>query len=195
MHFNINEKTIPAYENILKSAPWGSIYKDNPKSSFDSFFEILSNAGDLAFPEVDVKPKTSSSFRNPWMSGGLLISSQTKNKLFRKKLNSPSPSNIKKFQTFNNLFNKCKRNAKQMYYFKQFDLKKENMKQTWTLIRDVIGSQSKKRENLPSFFKQNQDILNNPTDIAYGSNDFFVAIKLKCHQTVINRPGVAGAVL
>ena len=63
-----------------------------------------------------------------------------------------------------------------MYYFKQFDLKKENIKQTWTLIRDVIGSQNKKRENLPSFFKQNQDILNNPTDIADGFNDFFVGI-------------------
>ena len=32
------KKTIPAYGNILRSAPWGSIYKDNPKSSFDSFF-------------------------------------------------------------------------------------------------------------------------------------------------------------
>ena len=63
-----------------------------------------------------------------------------------------------------------------MYYFKQFDLKKENIKQTQTLIRDVIGQQSKKRENLPLFFKQNQDILNNPTDIADGSNDFFVGI-------------------
>ena len=172
----INEKTIPAYENILRTAPWGSIYKDDPKSSFDSFFEIINNAGDLAFPEVDVKPKNCSSFRNPWMSRGLLISSQSKNKLFRKKLSNPSPLNTNKFQTYNILFNKFKRNAKKMYYFKQFDLKKDNIKQTWTLIRDVIGTQSKKRENLPLFFKQNQSILNNPKDIADGFNDFFVGI-------------------
>ena len=37
----INDKTIPAYQNILKSAPWGSIIKDDPKSSFDSFFQII----------------------------------------------------------------------------------------------------------------------------------------------------------
>jgi hypothetical protein len=46
----INEKTIPGYENILRTAPWGSVFKDDPKSSFDSFFQILSEAGDVAFP-------------------------------------------------------------------------------------------------------------------------------------------------
>ena len=86
------------------------------------------------------------------MSSGLLISSRNKNKLFRKKLSNPSPSNINKFQTYNILFNKCKRNAKKQYNFNQFEVKKENIKQTWTLIKDVIGSQSKKREDLPSFF-------------------------------------------
>ena len=37
----INEKTIPGYENILKTAPWGSVIKEDPKSSFDCFFQIL----------------------------------------------------------------------------------------------------------------------------------------------------------
>ena len=77
----INEKTIPGYENILRTAPWGGVFKDDPKYSFDSFFQILSDAGDVAFPQVEVKPKTSSSFRNPWMTSGLLISSKNKNKL------------------------------------------------------------------------------------------------------------------
>ena len=55
----INEKTIPGYENILKTAPWGSVIKDDPKSSFDSFFQILKDAGDIAFPETEIKPKIS----------------------------------------------------------------------------------------------------------------------------------------
>ena len=63
-----------------------------------------------------------------------------------------------------------------MCYFKQFDLKIENIKQPWTLICDVIGSRSKKRENLPSSFKQNQNIFKNPKDITDGFNDFFVGI-------------------
>ena len=172
----INENTIPGYEQLLKSAPWTSIYKDNPKSSFDSFFQIIGEAGNLAFPEVDVRPKNSSSFQNPWMSKGLLISSKTKNKLFSKKVRNPSLLNISNFQAYNVLFNKSKKIAKKLYFSKQFEIKKENVRQTWTLIRDVIGSQTKKRENLPNFFKQNQDILNDPSDIANGFNDFFAGI-------------------
>ena len=44
------------------------------------------------------------------------------------------------------------------------------------MIRDVIGCQTKKRENLPNFFRQNKDILNDPKDIADGFNDFFAGI-------------------
>ena len=110
------------------------------------------------------------------MSKGLLISSKTKNKLFSKKVRNPSLLNISNFQAYNVLFNKSKKIAKKLYFSKQFEIKKENVRQTWTLLRDVIGSQTKKRENLPNVLKQNQDILNDPSDIANGFNDFFAGI-------------------
>ena len=153
-----------------------SIIKEDPKSSFDCFFQIIKDAGDVAFPEIEVKPKTFNSFRSPWMSKGLFISSKTKNKLFSKKIKVPSEVNINNFKQFNILFNKCKKAAKKSYYSTQFNIYKDNIKQTWTLIRDVIGSQSKTRENLPNFFRQNKDILNNAKDIADGFNDFFAGI-------------------
>ena len=74
----INEETIPGYENILKSANWGSVMKEDPKTAFDEFFQILGDSGNLAFPEVEILPKKSRSCRSPWMTAGLLISSKTK---------------------------------------------------------------------------------------------------------------------
>ena len=74
------------------------------------------------------------------------------------------------------MFNKCKKAAKKLHFSKQFELHKTNLKKTWSLIRDVIGSRAKKRENLPNFFKDNQDVLNNPLDIADGFNKFFAGI-------------------
>ena len=62
-----------------------------------------------------------------------------------------------------------KKTAKKSYYYTQFKIYKDDIKQTWTLIRDVIGSQSKTRENLENLFRQNKNILNN---IADGFNDF-----------------------
>ena len=75
----INDKTIPDFEKLLKSAPWDSVKKDDPKIAFDNFYEIIGNASDVAFPEVLIKPKSVKSFRSPWMSIGLLKSSRTKN--------------------------------------------------------------------------------------------------------------------
>ena len=80
----INEQTIPGYESILKTATWGNVLQDDPKLAFDNFFKILSDSGDVAFPEVEITPKITTTFRSPWMSKGLLISSKTKNNFFLK---------------------------------------------------------------------------------------------------------------
>ena len=40
----------------------------------------------------------------------------------------------------------------------------------------MIGTQAKKRDNLPAFFRENKDILSNPLDIANGFNKFFAGI-------------------
>ena len=118
------------------------------------------------------------------MSSGMLKSSKTKNKLYNKKMSKPSPTNKNNFKLFNCLFNKCKKAAKKAYYCKQFEIQKNNIKQTWTLIRDVIGAQTKNRENLPNFFKQNNDILSDPSDIANGFNDFFAGIGPQLAQEI-----------
>ena len=172
----INDETIPGFEKLLKSAPWDSVKKDDPQVAFDNFFEIIGNASDIAFPEVLMKPKSVKSFRNPWMSSGLLKSSRTKNRLFSKYKHKPSQFNSQRFKDYNSMFNRCKKAAKKAHFSKQFELHKSNLKKTWSLIRDVIGSRAKKRENLPNFFKDNQDVLNNPLDIADGFNKFFAGI-------------------
>ena len=107
----INSQTIPGYLNILKTAPWGNVIQDNPKQAFDNFFQLISESGDVAFPEVEVKPKLSSTFRSPWMSKGLLISSKNKSKLFSKKVKCPSFYNTEVFKDYNIIFNKCKKRS------------------------------------------------------------------------------------
>ena len=54
----INSKTIPAFCNILKSASWSNVIKEeNPKLAFDNFFELINSARDISFPEVCTKSK------------------------------------------------------------------------------------------------------------------------------------------
>ena len=86
--------------------------KDDPKVAFDNFFEIIGNARDVAFPEVEITPKSAKNVRSPWMSSGLLKSSKTKNKLFSKYKHKPTLINAEVFKEYNALFNKCRKAAK-----------------------------------------------------------------------------------
>ena len=78
------------------------------------------------------------------MTPGLKISQIQKEKLFAKKLRNPSASNIGNFKTYNQIYNKLRRIAKKIYYDQQFKKFAKNSKQTWSMIREVIGT---KRSN------------------------------------------------
>ena len=69
------------------------------------------------------------------MTEGLQISQQTKEKLFAKKLKCPSRINIDKFKSYI---------AKKLYYNDQFKRFAQNSKQTWSVIRELIGTKNQK---------------------------------------------------
>ena len=72
-----------------------------------------------------------------------------------------------------------------MYYEKQFKLFAQNSKQTWSLIREVIGT-SKQKEQLPNFFRDNGQIISDTLEIANGFNTFFSGIGPKLASEIDN---------
>ena len=110
---NINSKTIPNFCNLLKSTSWQNvIYEKTPKIAFDNFFCKINSAVEESFPEIKVKPKPDRFKHSPWMSEGLFVSHKKKEKLFSKKKRCPSAINTEKFQTYNKIYNKVRRAAK-----------------------------------------------------------------------------------
>ena len=107
------------------------------------------------------------------MSPGLIISSQTKQKLFNKKLKSPTLGSTSRFKNYNNIFNMCKRKAQQMYYNKTFSECKADLKATWQLIREVTCSKKVQRDKLPEYFRYQGNILTSPQEIANNFNQYF----------------------
>ena len=62
-----------------------------------------------------------------------------------------------------------------MYYQHRFSKFISDSKQTWTLIREIIGTQKDKNQ-LPDFFKDNGQIITDNFEIANGFNKFFAQI-------------------
>ena len=173
----INKESLESFENILRPVNWTNILKEeNPERAYANFFNLLDDARAMAFPEVMIKPSKNKFSHEPWMTKGLLVSCRSKSKLFSKKIKNPSDQNIGQFKIFNNIYNKVRRQAKSNYYNTQFSQQKSNMKQTWTLIREVIGNRKRQKDSLPDFFIENNSILNDPLSISNGFNDFFVGI-------------------
>ena len=67
----INPNTIPAFCKLLQSTKWTSVTTEkDPKIAFDSFFDNINSARDVAFPEIRVKQRFNTFYHSPWMSKG-----------------------------------------------------------------------------------------------------------------------------
>ena len=170
---NINSKTIPAFCDLLKATSWQAVIKEqNPKNVFDNIFDLVNDLRDISFPEIVVKQRQKKLKYSPWMSSGLQISQKHKSKLFAKKVREPTHENIAIFKTYNKMYNKVRRVAKQMYYDEQFKFHCKNMKQTWSFIKEIIGCKTQK-DQLPDFFRCNGNILTDYLEIANGFYEFY----------------------
>ena len=99
-----------------------------------------------------------------WFTPGLLASSRTRSELLTRKLKDPSLDSTRKFNKYNNLFNKIKRSAKIKYYNDTLDKNKFNMKKTWSNLREVIGKKNDK-SSFPQEFNIDNEIVTNRANI------------------------------
>ena len=179
-----NKQSIQRFCDELKTTSWHSIKVENcPNLAFKSFFEKINSAVDFHFPLTKIK-LTSKKFRQaPWMTGGLLISHKTKEKLFAKRKRSPSEKNITAFKTYNNLYNKIRRAAKKYHYEKQFSNFANNIKSTWSTIKELLGMK-KQKDQIPDFFRENGKVIKDYLEISNGFNTFFSQVGKKLADNI-----------
>ena len=74
------------------------------------------------------------------MTKGLLESYISKSKLLILKTKRPTPNNLNKYKKISSIYNKLLRKAKSTYYHEHFSLAKNNIKETWVLIRSALNT-------------------------------------------------------
>ena len=169
----VTKSTTEDYLKLLSTLEFTT--SEDPKIAFDNFFDLVTTAGQLAFPLTKPKSNSTKNKHKPWMSKGLLSSCCLKNKLLNVKLKNPSPENIANYKKYNYLLNKCKKLAKRHFYLDSFESAKNNMKETWRLIGEV-AERKKTIPKLSKVFDINGVLSANPTEIATSFNTFFGTI-------------------
>jgi hypothetical protein len=148
---------------------------DCPNSAYDKFMSIYKTIFNETFPLLKTRFNKKYMKRDPWVSTGLLASARHKAKLFKKKLSKPTDENIKCYKNYLNLFNKAKRELKRNYYSHLLELNKNNMKNTWSVLKQAIGKQNDK-SNWPQTFKIDNKYISGETEITNSFNKYFSKI-------------------
>ena len=130
---------------------------------------------DEACPLKQIRMKNKYIKREPWVTSGILTSSINNSKLLRKKLNKPNRQNIKMYKNYCRIFNALKRAAKANYYIDILNKHKNDIKSTWTILRQALSKQKNFRK-LPQSFVINGNQTSCPEYIAEEFNNFVVEI-------------------
>ena len=179
-----NKKSIESFCADLRTTSWQEIKNENcPNLAFKSFFEKINSAIDFHFPVTKLKLTSKKVRQTPWMTRGMLVSHKTKEKLFAKRKKFPSDQNIANFKTYNNLYNKIRRAAKKYHYEKQFSNFANNIKGTWSVIKELLGMK-KQKDEIPDFFRENGNIVKDYFEISNGFNTFFSQVGKKLASNI-----------
>ena len=114
------------------------------------------------------------------MTSALLRSINTKKQLYKEWIktdvnNVELYSRLKeKFKSYHNTLRRSIRDAKRLYYTRTFAIYKNNIKQTWTIIKDTL--QRKSKCEIPNQFFTGNRMLTNSDEIANECNHYCVNI-------------------
>ena len=91
------------------------------------------------------------------------------------KLRNPSVSNQHIYKSFINMYNKLKTILKKDYYKSMLSKNKNNIKNTWALLKKAIGKENDK-SNIPQSIQIQNEHVTDKTKIADSFNDYFASI-------------------
>ena len=135
---NFAQKNLIKLNLHLQSIDWCCVSNiSDVDIALNLFITIIQKAVDLYCPPLSSKKVRQR--KQPWMTIGLLNSSKTKNKLYKKTLISKSSLDLTKYLKYKNLFSKLCKHSENKYYTEQFAVRKNNVKRTWDLLKSCMA--------------------------------------------------------
>ena len=135
-------RSLEYLRRYLTQVDWNPVYSDDTTGAFVKFEKIFYEATQICCPLV--KNKNFNKPLNPWMSRGLLTSRKMKEKLFRKLRQNKTSEKYEYYKMYRNYYIRLCRAAKILYYNKQFQYARSDVKRTWSLASEVTGRPLKK---------------------------------------------------
>ena len=161
------------YDKLQKSV------NSDPEENYHIMLNLLSTAKEKHLPKKMVKFDKRKHEKTKWMTNGLLRSINNKDRLYKKLIRTDMDDlqyvTLKnEFTVFKNTLRRSINEAKRLYYLRTFALYKNDMKQTWSVIKDTL--QRKLHSSPSSKFILNNNTITDLDEIATEFNKYFITI-------------------
>ena len=168
-----NQVNFERYSNAINDFNWSQIeeYTDC-NEAYNFLAESLKQIFNQSFPVQKVKKR----YRNrlPWLTDGLRKSIKHKNKLYRTYIKIQTSYNKHVYNIYNNKLKSILRKSEKNHYQDCLLKCTNNLKKTWTIIKDVLNK--KKSSKINDTFKYNNQTTSDKDLIANKFNEYFVNI-------------------
>ena len=135
----INKSTLASLGIKLCNTNWDEVYTNSSADgSFNHFMGKFSSTYNECLPVTKSKIK-SNKHQKPWITNGIIKSIKVRNKLYKKFIVSPTTINKSNYIKHRNKITHLIRMSRKKHYNDKFTNYKNNIKQTWRTINDILG--------------------------------------------------------
>ncbi len=171
---DFSPQNILLFKETLHNYSWNSVFaEEDTQTAFNDFNNTLTHFHEVFFPVQEKCFNHNINSIEKWMTKGLLISRTTKFKLSHKCTSEPSPANKAAYKQYRNCYNSTIRAAKKLYYEKQFQQHRSNLKKTWSLLKESINQKRCKNLEINCLLINGHEVTSSKL-IAESLNNFFI---------------------
>ena len=174
---SFSAKNVELFKEKLSSHPWNELSEIyNVDDAAIYFTQNFLTIFDESFPLVERKCNRRKQKIEPWFTNGLLISRKRKLHLYNVWKSSGKESHKSKFNSYRNVFNKMKNEAKRRYFASELSRTTKSSKYHWSLLKKACGLNrpSSSTENIEIFESNNK--ITDPVKVSNNFNDYFASI-------------------
>ena len=155
---------------------------DNLQENYETFMYLLNYAKELHLPRKKVKYNKNKHKKSKWMTDAILNSIKTRDQLYKALVQTDLNNDIlyntlkHEFKTYRAALRKSIREAKRQHYVRTFNIFKNDIKKTWSIIRENISNNYKINTPVHFVANDNNSIISDSETIANKFNEYFVNI-------------------
>jgi len=185
---NYSKFNLKDFRNDICKQTWENDLTD-VNELYEEFITKLNSCVDKHAPIKKLTKREMKIKSKPWITMNVRKLIDQRNKLFNRRKRQPNNNNIKTlYNLFRNRVNREIKKAKKYYFKVYFEENKNNIKQTWKGIKDIINTKSAISPKTTQL-KINGQVIDNALDISNSFNNFFVNVGQKTEKEIpiVNR--------